>query len=130
MEEQTEKQTDRQTDRHLHRYLLIAPHSINNALFILHIYHFYLSHVTFTHWRTLSNCIALCPLFYTLFYFFIFLCSSVHMCFLKCDQTYYMFLGGKKTPLNSATLTGGGDEFQIQAEKDSSTSNKGKVIKR
>lgn len=34
---------------------------------------------------------------------------------------------GKKTP---ATLAGDGDEFQIQAEKDSSTSNKGKVIKR
>lgn len=37
---------------------------------------------------------------------------------------------GKKTPLSSATLPGGGDEFQIQTEKDSSTSNKGKVIKR
>ncbi|XP_078352900.1 putative rRNA-processing protein EBP2 isoform X2 [Oculina patagonica] len=36
---------------------------------------------------------------------------------------------GKNTPISSA-LTEGGDDFQIQAEKDSSTKNKGKVIKR
>lgn len=57
-------------------------------------------------------------------------CLLVYTCVsLKVINVIY-FKGGKKTPLSSATLTEGGDEFQIQAEKDSSTNNKGKVIKR
>ena len=57
----------------------------------------------------------------------IFLWSSVHnVAKINVNSVIY-FEGGKKTP---ATLAGDGDEFQVQAEKDSLTSNKGKVIKR
>lgn len=40
----------------------------------------------------------------------------------------YFFKGGKTTA--NSDLPGIGDEFQIQAEKNPSSSNKGKVIKR
>lgn len=37
---------------------------------------------------------------------------------------------GKNTPVGAKSTTGGADEFQIQTERESSTINKGKVVKR
>ena len=41
----------------------------------------------------------------------------------------FNFLGGKNTPVDAKSTAGGPDEFQIQTERESSTINKGKVIK-